>query len=301
MDTRITTCLMRDDVAGFLLAYRKLVSMDCDIIGIQTAYDRKNQRFVLTSELTQHFNKIACIGPVPIYEDYVTMANFPINVNFNDYIGNVFHMDIVNHLKEHHLDDIYPHQQTQYHPKLQVNKGVFLETKTHILANTLNVVINIFDPLHDSDFGLIYDVIFCLNHLQKQFGIPLTVYNAGIIHEDFVDRLQRGLEEEFDGVENIDLIHICGENLSKQLGYMLHSDIVISGSYGLGFLTYMVRTPSCIIYPYNLTDLMGKTIDRSRNTSSWYLETTDDDLGVNLDKITEITRSSYDRNRNSNV
>ena len=64
---------------------------------------------------------------------------------------------------------------------------------------------------------------------------------------------------------------------------MLHCDIVLSGSYGLGFLAYMIRAPSCIIFPYNMQELIGKTIDKTRNTSDWYLEVSDEDVISNLE------------------
>jgi len=297
----IITCLMKDDASNLLLSYRKFVSINCDLIGIQTAYDRKNQRFIITQELTQHFDKLACIGPVPIYEDYVKMANFPYDINLDDYMDNIINTDIVTHLKNRHIDDIYPKQKTIYHPKLKVNQELFTSTAKSIDHKTLNIVINIFDPIYDADFNLIYDVIFCINWLQKKFELPLTIYIAGIVHDDFVERVYTAVEDEFRFMNDTKLINVCGSSLSEQISCVLHSDLTLSGSYGLGFLAYMIRATSCVIFPYNLENLIGKTIDKTRNTDSWYLETTDDDLISNLDSIFGITRRMYDRNRNSNI
>jgi len=300
-EKNIVTCLMKDDISNFLLAYRKLVNLDYDIIGIQTAYDRRNQQFVVTQDLTKHFDKLACIGPVPIYEEYVTMANFPIDSDLNIYTDNVIHIDIMEHLKTNHLDDIYPKHPTVYHPKLQVNKIEFDTVARTISSDTLNLVINIFDPQYDKDFNFIFDVIFYINALQKEFDMPVTVYNAGLIHPHFVDRLYRAVEAELEFLNNVTLVNISRKTLSEHISYMLHSDLVLSGSYGLGFLAYMIRAASCIIFPYNMIQYIGKTIDPTRNTESWYLETTDEDLISNLDNIKNITRRTYDRNRNSNI
>jgi len=301
LNQNILTCLMKDDISSLLLAYRKFAGTNYDIIGIQTAYDRRNQRFILTQEITKHFSKLACIGPVPIYEDYVTMANFPYDMDLNDYAGNVIHLDIIDHLKNHHLDDICPKQQTVYHPKFQVDKKEFESVTKNIDLNTLNIIINIFDPQHDSDFSIIYDVIFCINALKKEFDLPVTIYNAGIIHADFTDRVYKAVEDELGFEAGVNFINICDQNLSQQIAYMLHSDLVLSGSYGLGFLAYMVRAPACIIFPYNMLHLVGKTISKERNTDTWYLETTDEDVLSNLGNITQIARRAYDRNRNSNL
>lgn len=300
-ERKIITCLMKDDITSLLLAYRKLASMNCDIIGIQTAYDRKNQRFVITQELTKHFNRLACIGPVPVYEEYVTMANFPHDIDLDTYVGNTIHIDILDHLKTHHLDDIFPKQSTDYNPKLQIEKELFDAAVDNINHDRLNVVINVFDPQHDSDFSLIYDVIYCLNFLQKEFDVPITVYNAGLIHNDFASRVHKAVYDELESIDNLEIVNILDNNLSQQIAYMLYCDLVLSGSYGIGFLAYMLRVPSCIIFPYNVSYLMGKTTDRTRNTSLWYLETSDEDILSNLESVAQITRRAYDRNRNSNI
>jgi len=300
---KILTCLMKDDISSFLLTYRKFAALDYDVIGVQTAYDRRDQRFIITQDITCHFPNIACIGPVPVYEDYVTMANFPYDTDLSAYEGNTIHLDIVEHLKQHHIEDVYPKHKTIYHPKLQVDQEIFKTTANSINHNRLNLVINIFDPTYDQDFNFIYDIIFCINALQQEFNLPITLYIAGLVHADYSFRSSRIMKEELalGSLLDIILVNVSGDNLSKQLSYMLHSDLVLSGSYGIGFLSYMIRAPSCIVFPYNMQDLMGKTIDKNRNTSAWYLETTDEHILSNLDQIIKITRRAYDRNRNSNV
>jgi hypothetical protein len=48
----------------------------------------------------------------------------------------------------------------------------------------------------------------------------------------------------------------------------------------------MIKIPSLIIFPYTMTSLMGKTIDRSRKTD-WYREIPDDDVYGQLGGIVE--------------
>ena len=95
MDKQLLTCLIRDDFTNFILLYRKLVMSDFDSVGINTAYDKKAKKFTLSQEIMDSFGKITYLGPTPIYEEYVSVANFPHDIDLHRYVNNTINIDIV--------------------------------------------------------------------------------------------------------------------------------------------------------------------------------------------------------------
>jgi len=295
---RMLTCLIKDDFSNFILLYRKLVATDLDIIGIQTAYDRRNQKFVLVESIVKSFPRIACLGPIPIYEDYVSMANFPAIIDLNLYNNQTINIDMMEHLKTKHIDSIFPVQKTVYHPTLHIHIDDFNKTKkemnTEPVFSTggenklkpLNIGINIFDSIYDYDFSIIFDVGYLISEIGKSLDRKINVHLLGIIHPGQKDALLRRVVDEFSTINNIDIYNVASKEFTVQLSTMLQLDYFISGSYGLGFLAYMIKIPSLIIFPYTMTSLMGKTIDRSRKTD-WYREIPDDDVYGQLGGIVE--------------
>lgn len=290
MEKRLLTCLIRDDFSTLVLLYRKLLSTNYDFIGINTAYDRKNQKFALDQDVISSFQKVAYLGPTPIYEDYVTMANFPHWIDLEDYSDNILNIDIMEHLKTYHIDQIFPNQITQYEHKVHVRQPEFESAQNKINnKDQINICLNIFDPKYDKDLVLQYDITYILGKLEQQFNKKIKIWLVGVIHTAHSQKLQLIIDETLAAF-NFEIENATNMSLSSQVGIMLKSHLLISGPYGLGFLAYTMKVPSFIVYPFIMYDLKGHTVDPSRN-NLMYIETTDEDIFTDLDKVLELVES----------
>lgn len=286
MDKKLLTCLVRDDFTNFVLLYRKLVTSNFDSIGINTAYDKKAKKFVLSQNIIDSFNKIVYLGPTPIYEEYVSVANFPHDIDLNRYVNNTINIDIMEHLKTHHLEEIFPNQPTTYMHKINVNKDLFEETQNKVDKEAINIAINMFDPNYDTEFSLQYDLVYCLDKIEAAVKKPIHIYILGVVHPTKVDMVGRSVAEALEPF-NFTLHNFAGSTLTEQMAVLLGTNLLISGSYSLGFLAYTAHVPSFIIYPFNLVHLKGKTIDPTR-TTDWYIETTDEDVFGDVKKAIDL-------------
>lgn len=289
-EKKVLTCIIQDDISSFLLLYRKLAGTSYDIVGVHTAYDRKNQKFVIDRELTKLFPKIACLGPVPIYEDYVLMANFPYNIDLEFYKNNTVNIGIMEHLKTHHINDIYPLQKTEFHHKINIMKEEFEKGQKEINKDKLNIAINIFDPMYDRDITLQYDITYCLNTLAQEFpNKELNIHIVGLVHYGFARSIFSLLAETFEPFD-FKVHNWLTRSFSEQLGMLLASDLLISGPYGWGFFAHTARIPSFIIYSFYTQSLMGKTIDPNAD-NHWYIESTDEDFFTDINKAVELIKN----------
>jgi hypothetical protein len=295
---RQLTCLVRDDFTNLLLLYRKLVSTNYDDVAIYTAYNKKSQKFVLDSDLLKSFPGLTYIGPTPIYEDYITYANFPVSINLEDYNENFININMVEHLKTTHIDDIFPAQKTAYHHSLHITPD-FEIAKSKVDTNKVNICINVFDPVYDQNFSLHYNIIYCLSELQNNFN-NIEVHLVGIQHEDHVPMISNAVTEALDSLDNIKLHNHLFSPFSEQVGILLHSDGLISCPFGLGILAYTIGISSFIIYPFHLENLVGKTIDPNKPNVR-YIETTDTDYISDIDNFIKLIGEVNDRNRNNNT
>lgn len=286
MNDKLLTCLVRDDFTGFILLYRKLVTSDFDRIGINTAYDKKAKKFVLSQDIMDSFSKITYLGPTPIYEEYVSVANFPHDIDLNRYEGNTINIDIMEHLKTHHLEEIFPKQPTTYMHTINVNKDVFEVTQKAVNKDVINIAINAFDPVYDSEFALQYDLVYCLDKIEAAVDKPIHIYILGVVHKTKAGMVERTVTDALDPF-NFTLHNFAGKPLTEQMAVLLKVDLLLSGSYSLGFLAYTAHVPSFIIYPFNLSYLKGKTTDPTR-TTDWYIETTDEDVFGDVKKAVDL-------------
>jgi len=286
MEKRLLTCLVRDDFTNFILLYRKLVMSNFDLIGINTAYDKKAKKFVLSQDIISSFNGIAYLGPTPIYEEYVSVANFPHDIDLNRYVNNTINIDIIEHLKNHHLEKIFPRQPTNYMHKINVNKEMFEDVQKLIDKNAINIAINAFDTNYDAEFSLQYDLIYCLDKIEAQVNKPIHIYMVAVVHSTKAGMIERSITEALEPF-NFTLHNYAGKTLTEQMAVLLNSDLLLSGPYGLGFLAYTAHVPAFIIYPFDMHFLKGKTIDPTRNTD-WYIETTDEDVFTDVKKAVDL-------------
>jgi hypothetical protein len=285
----LLTCLIRDDISSLILLYRKILSTDFTYVGINTAYDRKNQKFVLDQDLISSFPKFAYLGPTPIYEDYVSIANFPHWVDLNDYRNNVINVDIMDHIQNYHLDNIFPNQRTVYTHPINVRKEQFEGIVKDINKDDLNIAINVFDPKYDKEITLQYDITYILNKLESTFNRKIVIYIVGIIHEDHSNRLN-GMMTEVLAPFGYEIINCAGHSLSEQMGVLLNCHLLISGPYGLGLLSYTAKIPSFIVYPFTMYNMKGHTVDPTRK-NLLYLESTDEDMFKEIPAVIELVRS----------
>lgn len=286
MEKKLLTCLVRDDFTNFILLYRKLVTSNFDLIGINTAYDKKAKKFVLSQDIISSFNGVAYLGPTPIYEEYVTVANFPHDIDLNRYTNNTINIDMIEHLKNHHLEKIFPRQPTTYMHKINVNKEIFEATQKLISEDTINIAMNVFDPTYDTEFSLQYDIIYCLDKIESTVNKPIHIYMVGTMHPTKVGIVERTITTALEPF-NFTLHNYAGRNLSEQMAILLGSNILLSGPYSLGFLAYTAHVPTFIIYPFDMHFLKGRTIDPTRKTD-WYVETTDEDVFTDIGKAIEL-------------
>lgn len=288
-EKKLLTCLIKDDFSTLVLLYRKILSTNYDYVAINTAYDRKNQKFALDQSIVSSFPKFAYLGPTPIYEDYVSMANFPHWIDLEDYPNNNINVDIMDHLKEHHLDEVYPNQKTQYIHRVSVRQPEFESAQKKVNTDQINLCLNIFDPLHDKDISLQYDITYILGKIEQEFNKKIKIWLTGIIHESHGKKLESIINETLAGF-NFEIENISTMSLSSQIGTLLKSHLLISGPYGLGFLAYTMRIPSFIIYPFIMYDLKEKTTDPERNDLI-YIETTDEDLFTDLPLAIDLIKT----------
>jgi hypothetical protein len=265
---------------------------------MNTAYDKRAKKFTLSQEIIDSFGKIVYLGPTPIYEEYVTVANFPYDIDLHRYVNNTINIDIIEHLKHHHLDEIFPKQQTSYMHKINVNRDMFEATQKKVNKDVVNIAINAFDPVYDTEFSLQYDLIYCLDKIEAAVDKPIHIYIVGVIHPTKTGMVERTMTEALEPF-NFTVHNFAGKSLTEQMAVLLNVDLLLSGSYSLGFLAYTAHVPTFIIYPFNLNFLKGKTTDPTRKTD-WYIETTDEDVFGDVQKaVALITESNRDWNRNS--
>jgi hypothetical protein len=190
------------------------------------------------------------------------------------------------HLKDHHLEEIFPKQPTNYMHKINVNKDVFEGIQKTIGQDTVNIAINAFDPVYDTEFSLQYDIVYCLDKIDAAVDKPVHIYILGVVHPSKADMVERTVSDALEPF-NFTLHNFAGQTLTHQMAVMLKMDLLLSGPYSLGFLAYTAHAPSFVIYPFNLGYLKGKTTDPKR-TTDWYIETTDEDVFGDVKKAVEL-------------
>jgi hypothetical protein len=292
-EKKILTCLIKDDFTGLLLLYRKLLSTSYDIIGIQMAYDRKEQKFTLSQQILECFPRLAYLGPTPIYEAYVTFANFPHTVDLEDYQNNTIVIDMIENIKNHHIDSIFPHQKTMYNHRLIIKQDEFTKIEKVVDNNILNIALNMFDPYHDSEIILQYDISYCIDQIYKAFGKKINLYLIGIMHEVQAERVGVKLTEMFASFPYLTIYNRLQNTFSEQIATILNSDFLLSGAYTFGFLTYTMAVPTFMIYPFHWYQVLGNARDKTRNTP-WYIETTDDSIFEDIPKMINLIRTKKD-------
>jgi hypothetical protein len=284
--------LVRDDITNLVLLYRKLLSTQYDVIAINTAYDRKDQKFVLNETITKTFPKVAYLGPTPIYEDYVKIANFPHWVDLDDYQDNTINVDMMEHLKTRHLNEVFPKQKTRYAFRYMVNQSEFENVPNEIDNDAINLAINMFDPRYDPDCVLQYDLAFCVDKIRTKLDRKTTVYLVGLIHNSYVKKVEEAAKEAFSTVD-VKLINFIGRSFSEQMSLLLKVDYLLTGPYSWGVIAYGGRIPAYVLYPYHLYDYKGRMIDPD-STGGRYIETTDEDAIIDIDTVIETIANYKD-------
>jgi len=276
------TLLVKDDVTNLIHLYKKLFNTSYDSVALYTAYDRKLKQFCIDSELIKHFPKLTYIGPTAVYEDYVTFANFPTYTDLEDYQNNFINVNIMEHLKTTHIQNIFPKQETIYKFPLNINKTEF----DNIVLNpdNFNICINIFDMMYDKSFALHYNLIYCLSELNEHFK-NIEIHLIGLHNEGLNDMVLTNASEIADTV-SIKLTNHLNDSFSSQMGVLLKSKKLISNPFGFGALAYTTGVNSLIIYPFYDEHYIGKTIDPTKNNKH-YIESTEEDYIDNLELFIE--------------
>jgi len=292
---KLLICVVRNDITNLFLLYRKLAETSFDAIGLFVTHIGQKQRGLLNQRVTKLFPKIAFLGPTLMYDHLITMANFHHRIDLENYAGNMVNIDIVHHLKNYRLDEIFPKQNTVGTHELNVVPTEFQMGVDMTDSKRFCLGINLIDQIYDGNANLIQELPLVLDALEQ--SIPqdkINIYLFGMVPTTIAVQYVEALQEYIPKYQTFDMTPL---EYSQQIGVLCNLDLLLSGSYTWGYLSYISKTPTIMIYPFYLSDMKGKILPLD-HTNPLYTELIDDELPLLIDEVMEPYIDNWNRNRN---